>query len=56
MRSDVVPGTNFPDYELSDQTAKRRKLSELENRKAGRTGCAEKSQAFRGAYFVAAPA
>jgi peroxiredoxin len=30
MRADIVPGGNFPDYELSDQTAKRRKLSELQ--------------------------
>ena len=30
MRSDIVPGTIFPDYELSDHTAKRRKLSELQ--------------------------
>ena len=30
MRSDMVPGANFPDYELSDQTAKHRKLSELQ--------------------------
>lgn len=30
MRSDMVPGAMFPDYELSDQTAKRRKLSELQ--------------------------
>lgn len=30
MRSDIVPGANFPDYELPDQTAKRRKLSELQ--------------------------
>ena len=30
MRSDVVPGTIFPDYELSDHTAKRRELSELQ--------------------------
>src|ERR1700677_522637 len=29
MRSDMVPGAIFPDYELSDHTAKRRKLSEL---------------------------
>jgi hypothetical protein len=29
MRSDMVPGAIFPDYELSDYTAKRRKLSEL---------------------------
>lgn len=28
MRPDVFPGTAFPDYELSDHTAKRRKLSE----------------------------
>src|SRR5882757_9663674 len=30
MRSDIVPGDVFPDYELSDHTAKRRKLSELQ--------------------------
>jgi peroxiredoxin len=30
MRSDVVPGAVFPDYELSDQTGKHRKLSELQ--------------------------
>ena len=30
MRSDVIPGAIFPDYELSDHTAKRRKLSELQ--------------------------
>lgn len=30
MRSDIIPGAAFPDYELSDHTAKRRKLSELQ--------------------------
>lgn len=30
MRSDIVPGATFPDYELSDHTAKRHKLSELQ--------------------------
>jgi peroxiredoxin len=30
MRSDIVPRAIFPDYELSDHTAKRRKLSELQ--------------------------
>lgn len=30
MRSDIAPGTTFPDYELSDHKAKRRKLSELQ--------------------------
>ena len=30
MRSDIFPGSVFPDYELSDHTAKRRKLSELQ--------------------------
>src|SRR6478672_4117104 len=30
MRSDIVPAAIFPDYELSDHTAKRRKLSELQ--------------------------
>lgn len=30
MRPDIVPRAVFPDYELSDHTAKRRKLSELQ--------------------------
>ncbi|MRG57760.1 redoxin domain-containing protein [Phyllobacterium sp. SYP-B3895] len=30
MRSDMIPGAIFPDYELSDHTAKHRKLSELQ--------------------------
>ena len=30
MRPDIVPGAMFPDYELSDHTGKRRKLSELQ--------------------------
>jgi AhpC/TSA family len=30
MRSDMVPGAVFPDYELSDHTGKHRKLSELQ--------------------------
>src|SRR5256885_16724051 len=30
MRSDIAPGAIFPDYELSDHTAKRRKLSDLQ--------------------------
>ena len=30
MRADIVPGAIFPDYELSDHTATRRKLSELQ--------------------------
>jgi peroxiredoxin len=30
MRSDIVPGSVFPDYELPDHTTKRRKLSELQ--------------------------
>lgn len=30
MRSDIVPGAVFPDYELSDHAGKRRKLSELQ--------------------------
>ena len=32
MRSDIVSGAVFPDYELSDHTTKRRKLSELQGR------------------------
>ena len=30
MRSDIVPGANFLNYELSDHTAKHRKLSDLQ--------------------------
>ena len=30
MRSDIVPGSRFPDYELSDQTGRRRRLSGLQ--------------------------
>jgi peroxiredoxin len=30
MRSDMVPGAIFPDYELSDHTGKHRKLSEMQ--------------------------
>jgi peroxiredoxin len=30
MRTGIVSGAVFPDYELSDHTAKRRKLSELQ--------------------------
>ena len=30
MRTDMVPGVTFPDYELSDHTGKHRKLSELQ--------------------------
>ena len=30
MRSDMIPGAAFPDYELSDHTGKHRKLSELQ--------------------------
>lgn len=30
MRSDIVAGAHFPDYELSDHSGKRRKLSELQ--------------------------
>ena len=30
MRSDIMPGVVFPDYELTDHTAKRRRLSELQ--------------------------
>jgi peroxiredoxin len=30
MRPDIKPGTVFPDYQLTDQTRRRRKLSELQ--------------------------
>ncbi len=30
MRADIVPGASFPDYELTDHTKTRRRLSELQ--------------------------
>src|ERR1700747_1258677 len=30
MRSDIVPGAHFPDYELTDHTRTQRRLSELQ--------------------------
>ena len=30
MRADIVGGAAFPDYELTDHTGKRRKLSDLQ--------------------------
>ncbi len=30
MRADIVPGARFPDYELTDHTRRRRRLSELQ--------------------------
>lgn len=30
MRPDIVPGGTFPDYELTDRTKTRRRLSELQ--------------------------
>lgn len=30
MRADIIPGALFPDYELSDHTGTRRKLSDLQ--------------------------
>ena len=30
MRSDIVPGSRLPDYELSDQTGRLRRLSDLQ--------------------------
>jgi hypothetical protein len=32
MRSDIVPGGIFPDYELPDHTSTPRRLSELQGR------------------------
>ena len=29
MRADIIPGGTFPDYELTDHTKTRRRLSEL---------------------------
>jgi peroxiredoxin len=30
MRADIIPGARFPDYELTDHTGTRRKLSDLQ--------------------------
>jgi hypothetical protein len=35
MRADIVPGGVFPEYELTDHTRTRRKLSELQGRSDG---------------------
>lgn len=32
MRPDIVPGAKFPDYELTDHTRQRRRLSELQGK------------------------
>src|SRR5262250_3250289 len=32
MRADIIPGSLFPDYELSDHTGRHRKLSDLQQR------------------------
>ena len=32
MRADMIPGAIFPDFELTDHTAKRRKLSDLQGK------------------------
>ena len=32
MRADIVPGATFPDYELSDHTGTRRKLSDIQGK------------------------
>ena len=31
MRPDIQPGSTFPDYELPDQTGRKRRLSELQH-------------------------
>ena len=35
MRSDIVPGAIFPNYELPDHTGELRKLSKLQGRGLG---------------------
>jgi peroxiredoxin len=30
MRADMQPGATFPDYELPDQTGRKRKLSDIQ--------------------------
>ncbi len=53
MRSDIVSGAVFPDYELTDHTTKRRKLSELQGQhpmvliNAGRTGTSQPQNSKR---------
>ncbi len=32
MRADIIPGARFPDYELTDHTRTRRRLSELQGK------------------------
>ena len=49
MRPDILPGSVFPDYELSDHTATRRKLSDLQGQDPmvlvlSRGGCCPKDR------------
>jgi hypothetical protein len=46
MRPDIVPGAVFPDYELSDHTAKRRFLS---------GSCARQRRQCRDSRFIELP-
>jgi len=56
MRSDIVSGPVFPDYDLPDHTTKRRKLSELQGQDPmvlvlGRGGTARRIGGRRKDYF-----
>jgi hypothetical protein len=49
MRADIIPGSKFSDYELSDDTGKRRKLSELQAQDlSGTLESRNKPKLFRG--------
>ena len=56
MRSDIVPGAAFPDYELSDHAAKRRKLSELQGPRRADLDMNGLQRADLAAYFESLPA
>ena len=53
MRSDIIPGAIFPDYELSDHAAKHHKLSELQGQhpsKSAHTGVGQQHE--KGLVYV----
>ena len=47
MRSDIVPGAAFPDYELSDHRGKHRTLSELQHGRSDGAGAVPRGASVR---------
>ena len=47
MRADIVAGTVFPDYELTDHTGERRKLSDLSGARSHDPGAQSRADTAR---------